>query len=205
MYSTVTSIDSDVKALLKDQEHVRSVMDAKKATGAAEWKIEFPEWDTRLSIKRDGKGYIGTVRWRQSTDRVVLNPIDEAVRNNGSGFGPRAVKLYSLLSSANTVVHRFDGIHVAEDGVCYAVMEDVTKAKTLGKSRRDPQFQPIAIRLRIIYDLAKTLAYLHSVSILVRCLSDRNVKLIERNRRWKPVLMDLEEGRLVGDGILERC
>jgi hypothetical protein len=46
------------------------------------------------------------------------------------------------------------------------------------------------------YD-SKTVAYLHSVEILVKSLSDETVLLIQENNSWTPIVTGLEQARQV--------
>ncbi len=60
--------------------------------------------------------------------------------------------------------------------------------------------QSVLTRLEIAHDVAKAVAYLHSVDVLVKRLSDRTVLLsIDSGGIITPYLTDLERARLVGD------
>jgi hypothetical protein len=52
-------------------------------------------------------------------------------------------------------------------------------------------------RIGIAYDIAKTVDYLHSVEVLVKRLSDRNIVLMLESGTFTPYLTNLERARLV--------
>ena len=131
-----------------------------------------------------------------NNDNIVCYPISSIQMD--CRIGHRHVTLYSKLS-ANTLVHPFYGI-ADRSGKLYAVMQDLRTSKSLGASLEDPQFTDMRDRLRIAYDIAQTLAYLHSVEILIRSLSDKNILLVQEGSRWKPILTNLDEARLVSPG-----
>ncbi|KAK3391180.1 kinase-like domain-containing protein [Podospora didyma] len=192
----VDDINSHLSSLdegLRGQEKVFSaIMDEKLqilSKTSAKWRADFQSNDTRLKASQDSSGDLsGTL----DGQRVVLYPISSNQRD--SRVGPRHVTLYSKLS-ANTSVHSFYGL-ADRNGQLYAVMQDLRTAKSLGSCLADPQFSDARDRLRVAYDVAQTMAYLHSVEILVRSLSDQNVVLTREDREWKPVLTRLDQARL---------
>jgi hypothetical protein len=192
----VDNIDSHLSSLddgLKGQgEAFSAIMDEKLkilSQTTATWRIDFQSNDARLKVSQDVSGDLaGTLNGQ----KVVCYPISSNQRD--SRVGPRHVTLYSKLS-ANTSVHPFYGL-ADKNGQLYAVMQDLRTAKPLGSCLKDDQFSGIKDRLRIAYDIAQTVAYLHSVEILVRSLSDQSVVLTPENNEWKPVLMRLDQARL---------
>lgn len=196
------NINSHLSSLdegLRGQEQAFSaIMDEKLqilSKTSANWRADFQSNDTRLKASQDSSGDLyGTL----DDQKVVLYPISSSQRD--SRVGPRHVTLYSKLS-ANTLVHSFYGL-ADRNGQLYAVMQDLRTAKSLGSCLTDPQFSDTRDRLRVAYDVAQTVAYLHSVEILVRSLSDQNVVLTKDNGEWKPVLTRLDQARLVSSRAL---
>ncbi|KAH8916072.1 kinase-like protein [Atractiella rhizophila] len=197
-----------MKATL-DQLAAKAVIEEKGQISnrtAAEWDIEFPLEDKRLKVSRDDKGTLaGTVQYHGLTSQVILHSISNHQKEDPFGGGPRHVRIYSKLSSANTAVERFHGLAELETGNYYVVMEDLRSAKSLGASLQDTaKFEDVKLRIRMAYELAKAIAFLHSVRILVRSLSDETVKLVQRDGKWKPVLTNLGEARLLFEDTLEQ-
>lgn len=197
--NSVDEMKSRIGESLKNQEEsIRNIMQEKQMIAsrkAASWSIDYPPGDARLQVSKDAGGsYSGHL----NGEPVVCIPISSTTRD--SRVGPRHVILYSRLS-ANTLVHPFYGV-ADSDGSLFAVMKDLRSAKALGNSLKDTIFNDDLGRVRIVYDLAQTIAYLHSVDILVRSLSDDKVLLFDDKGRWKPILTDLDKARLVREETL---
>ena len=111
--------------------------------------------------------------------------------------GSRHVEVYKRIS-VGALVQSFYGI-CERNGKKYAVMEDLRNQPTLAvaiKSNLLPNDSPT--RTRIAYDLANTLAYLHSVGIIIKSMSDDNVVLRKLDGgNFQPCLTNLETARMV--------
>ncbi|KAH8924291.1 kinase-like protein [Atractiella rhizophila] len=208
IHEAVISIGGDVMAA-RDQLAAFQVLVEEKgkisAKIAGKWEIQFPFEDKHLKVSREPNGMLaGTLEYDDSsTSQVILLEISTTQKVDPFGRGPRHVRIYSEISSANTVIERFHGLAEPEAGKYYMVMEDLRSAKSLGDSLGGTQLGDVKDRLQIAYELSKAIAFLHSVRILVRSLSDDTVKLVERNKEWKPVLTKLEEARLLMEDTLE--
>ena len=191
--SGVSSLQSQMEDIRKQQEDMQSIIDEKMMIASmksASWTITYPPNDQRLKLSGSMRGSIpGTLDGKAVLCVTVSTTLID------SRVGPRHVTLYSKLS-ANTLVHPFYGLAEQGDRVL-AVMKDLSACKTLGASLGDKTFTMIIDRVRIAYDLAHTLAYLHSVDILVRSLSDENILLVQSDGTWKPTLTNLDKARMV--------
>jgi len=158
-------------------------------------KINFPNDDRRLKVEQDGEGFLnGTL----DNMKVICQPINTSEMKYGKAA--RIAYIYSMLAG-NTLVHGYHGLAERNDRV-WAVMDDLRDSKSIhslikdGVLPTDPK-----VRLMVAYDLSKTVAYLHSVQILIKNLSDKNVLLVqeevEEGTAWKPILTDLDQARLV--------
>jgi hypothetical protein len=159
--------------------------------------IEFPETDTRLSVRElDDNTIAGSlVLPNAEAVKIVCDPIKEDLMRYGEK-GPRHVLIYARLS-ANTLVHPFYGI-AQRYGQRWAVMKDLRDQPVLGDAiRRKEILDSILGRIGIAYDIAKTVDYLHSVEVLVKRLSDRNIVLMLESGTFTPYLTNLERARLV--------
>jgi hypothetical protein len=157
---------------------------------AGELKVDFREGDSRLDVAKNADGTLaGTLRG----EPVICLPV--STNQMESRIGPRHVMIYSKIS-ADTLVHPFRGIAERERRP-WAVMKDLRQAKSLALSLQNAEFQEIKDKLVIAFELAKTVAYLHSVEILIKNLTDRDVLLTKSEDRWKPILTNLEKARYV--------
>jgi hypothetical protein len=160
-------------------------------------KIDFTEDDPRLSVtKIDDQVLSGSLALADmGIVEVVCDPIKEELMRYGEK-GPRHVVIYARLS-ANTLVHPFYGI-AERHGQRWAVMRDLRNCLTLGGAIQNEAIPESTLeRISIAYDIAKTVEYLHSVEVLVKRLSDRNVVLVCESGAVTPYLTNLERARLV--------
>jgi hypothetical protein len=164
---------------------------------SSDLEVDFSESDSRLSVTKDDDNILyGSLELADATTtKVVCEPVKEDLMRYGEK-GPRHVLIYAKLS-ANTLVHPFYGI-AQRFNQRYTVMKDLRECPTLGIAIRDGHLpQPVLERLGIAYDIAKTMEYLHSVEVLVKRLSDKNVLLSLENSTMTPYLTDLDRARLV--------
>jgi serine/threonine protein kinase len=76
--------------------------------------------------------------------------------------------------------------------------ERFKKRRSVAEAIRDGKLpQSTLERLAIVHEVAKIIEYLHSVEVLVKRLSDKNILLASENGTLKPYLTDLESARLV--------
>jgi hypothetical protein len=162
--------------------------------------IRFPEGDPRL----EQISHLDKSQDLPASLKDVGPVICKAIKNNeirsGRG-GSRHVEIYRLISTRE-LVEVFYGI--AElGGKRYAVMEDLRDEPTLAAiihSKELDRDVPLS-RLRLAYEVASAVAYLHSVDIVVKNISDVNIVLKrltpEDGRRFRPCLTNLEEARTV--------
>ena len=112
---------------------------------------------------------------------------------------PRLLVVYGEISRS-VGVQRLYGIFKGRYGH-YAVMEDVKvdsilKDVLLGTDSKITEPTPLN-RLKICLDLATCVAYLHSVHIIVKVLSDSSIYLQSVNGNLIPILANLQHARLV--------
>jgi serine/threonine protein kinase len=159
-------------------------------------RISFRDGDPRLEItgQLEESDYTAVL---QGCGRVICKEIrSDDIR---SGWGSRHVEIYQCIS-IGTFVQSFYGI--AElDGKCFAVMEDFRNDQTIAAAieSRDT-YGPLAC-IRFAYELANTVAYLHSVGIIIKNISDTNVVVVklEGGSRLQPRLTNLEQARRVSE------
>ncbi len=157
--------------------------------------IRFPEGDPRLqpiSHLDESQDLLASLK---DVGRVIC----KEVKNDGirTGRGSRHVEIYHLISTS-TLVEVFYGIAELE-GKRYAVMEDVRDDPTLAAMIDSTELNDPLTRLHLAYEVASAVAYLHSVGIVVKNISDVNIvlKRLEDRRRFRPCLTNLEEARKV--------
>jgi serine/threonine protein kinase len=158
--------------------------------------IRFPQGDPRLQSISHLDGSQDLIASLKDVGRVIC----KEVKNDGirSGRGSRHVEIYRLISTS-TLIQVFYGIAQLE-GKRYAVMEDVRDDPTLAAMIASAELNgdPLA-RLQLAYEVASAVAYLHSVGIIVKNISDVNIvlKKLEDGRKFRPCLTNLEEARKV--------
>jgi hypothetical protein len=158
--------------------------------------VKFSEGDPRLDIpdSLDGSDQIdGTLR---NVGRVICKKIkNDDIIGGGGDF--RQVEIYDLISKC-TNVEAFYGIAELH-GKQYAVMGDLRNDMTLEDAinLKSDRLDDLA-RLRLAYEVSHTIAYLHSIGIIVKNISDINVVLKnEGESGFVPLLINLTEARKV--------
>lgn len=99
----------------------------------------------------------------------------------------------------NILVHPFYGI-VSIEGFYWAVMKDFREFKSLAMALQDAEWRAAKRyrdRVRIAYLISKTVAFLHSVDLLVKRLGDVSVVMVEQGGNEVPYLTGLEQARFV--------
>lgn len=184
---------NDVRTMLEILEEIKKNQNEEPTAGL---RVDFPKGDKRLQVEKDNENLLTGSLAISENIPVVCVPVNENEMRYGKG--PRHALIYSKLSS-NTLVHHYFGISQRFDRL-WAVMEDLRSCKSLAASIQASSFpNDWATRLGIAHDIAKTVAYLHSVNLLVKSLSDTSVLLSLKNDVTIPILNNVEEAREVGD------
>lgn len=192
MASALRGQNDDIQFIRKEVEAEAKQRHAMSINRTPAVKIDFPEGDERLEINPDGPRFSGTFEGRA----IVLADVNDDEMKIGRN-GSRHVEIYRRIS-VGALVQSFYGI-CERNGKKYAVVEDLRNEPTLAaavKSNLLPNDSPT--RLRIAYDLANTIAYFHSVGILIKSLSDETVVLRRlEGGNLQPCLTNLETARMV--------
>jgi serine/threonine protein kinase len=196
--SNLQSIDTGLRQQNNDIQFIRQEVEAEarlrqnlniQRTSAI--KIDFFAGDERLRLVCDESGTSGTLEGKA----IVLADVNEDEMRVG-GRGSRHVEIYKRIS-VGTFVQSFYGI-CERDGKKYAVLEDLRKEPTLAVAIQNSLLSDETQRLRVAYDLANTMAYFHSVGILLKSLSDDSVVLRRLDDgTLQPCLTNLETARMV--------
>jgi serine/threonine protein kinase len=190
--SNIQKQNDDVRFIRREVEAEARQRRALNVNRTPAVKIDFQEGDQRLNIVPEGPGFSGTFEGRA----IVLANINEDEMKVGRS-GSRHVEIYKRIS-VGALVQSFYGIY-ERNGKKYAVMEDLRNEPTLARAIEDGLLPDDATaRIRIAYELANTLAYFHSVGILIKSLSDDTVvlrKLVDGT--FQPCLTNLETARMV--------
>ena len=160
-------------------------------------EVDFKESDSRLVFSSVSDDELtGTLHLSDSAStQVHCKPVEEGLMRFGQK-GPRHAAIYSKLS-ARTRVHPFYGI-AQHEGKRWTVFGDLRSCSTLAKAIRGSELPKDASeRANIALEIAFTLAYLHSVEILLKQLSDNTVLLVKEQDRLIPYLTEVEQARLV--------
>lgn len=112
---------------------------------------------------------------------------------------PRLLSIYSTLSHSVNI-HQFFGVFA--DGTShYAVMEDVSDSGVYllqhALSNRKIAETSRIQKLRLCYEIALVVAYLHSVNIIVKVISESSIYVREIRGELIPVISNLEQARQV--------
>lgn len=188
---------SQVMARLSILDELKETL---RATNHPVLKVNFEEQDSSLTVRREDVNLlVGALKLGDATAsrQIAVNcePVNEDIMQYG-GKGAHHVAIYSRLS-ANILVHQFYGIAKKFDRR-WAVMQDLRDVQTLSAAITSKSLPEAVIgRLNIAYDIAKTIAYLHSVDIVVKRLSDQNIRLVQKENVYTPYLTHLERARLV--------
>jgi len=108
---------------------------------------------------------------------------------------PRIAHIYERISK-RVQFQRFWGIYEAA-GTRYSIMEDVSSSVKLCSAIEHQQAPSLINKLRIAYEIANAMAYLHQVGMLLKSLTDATVYLKVVNGVTKPIITGLESARQV--------
>ena len=176
-------------------DELKQELDQKKIEGGL--RIDFRDGDDQLKIGTCiEKLLTGTLCLEDREEvKVVGRPVKKGFGSYGDK-GPGYVKIYHKIA-ANTSVHPFYGL-ANSSGQIWALFKDLRSSPSLGQLIGQIDFpQDLVTRLAIAHEITLTVEYLHSVEILVKRLSDKNVILVLEADKWKPFVTDLERARLV--------
>ena len=114
---------------------------------------------------------------------------------------PRLITIYAEISRYVNIQRLFGVFH---DSSCrYSVMEDIEGESSLFIVLKDALTNGMLAkasrieRLRLCNEIALSVAYLHSLKIVVKVISDSSVFVREVNGDFIPVMANLEHARLV--------
>jgi serine/threonine protein kinase len=157
--------------------------------------IRFPEGDPRLQQTSQ----LGKSRNLLASLKDVGRVICKEIKNDGIRSLTKHVEIYQLISNS-ALVEAFYGI-AEVGGKRYAVMEDLQDNPTFATMIDSDELNGPLIRLHLAYEVASAVAYLHSVDIIIKNISDVNIVLkrlgLEDGRRFRPCLTNLEKARKV--------
>ena len=204
MLRLLTAVDNmtahrktDTAVILEKLEILDELKKARKYEDAGNFKVNFPEGDARLIVDKITDKLVGKL---SHTDGATseLSIVGDPVLDGHPAFNqaPRHVFIYAKLS-ARTLVHPFYGI-AQRSGRKWAIMKDLRDCKSLEAAIFDGSIpEEVAERIEMVRHITRTVDYLHSVDILVKVLSGKNVLLHRGSNETKPYLTGLEGARLV--------
>jgi serine/threonine protein kinase len=169
-------------------------------------QVNFRKDDVRLKIS--GQLSDRPLRLSATLDgvRVVCIPSLTSAKDHNSKL-PRHIIIYSKIS-AMTVVHPFYGIAETDDPRFkhWAVMQDLSPYQSLEQAIQGKTLpKNLPERLKIAYELSKTVAYLHSVEVLIKSMTDTNIIMRPIEEKGvEPVLTNLEAAREVRKSLLPK-
>lgn len=186
-------------ATSSDIAKVLAVLDEQNPAKLSDMEVNFRKDDGRLKIL--GRISDRPPRLSATLDGmpVVCIPSLTSAKHYSSRL-PRLIRIYSKIS-AMTLVQPFYGI--AETGdpdfKHWALMQDLSQYMSLAQAIQEKALpKPFPDRLKIAYELSKTVAYLHSVQILIKSMTDANIILrAGKGNVIEPVVTNLEEAREV--------
>ncbi|KLU87654.1 serine/threonine protein kinase [Magnaporthiopsis poae ATCC 64411] len=184
---------ADITAKLTILENLKENLEG-KAPG--DLRVDFADGDPRLAIIQASDNELsGTLTISDElTAPVVCEPVKEELMRYGEK-GSRHVAIYAQLS-AHTGVHPFYGI-ARHRGKRWCVFRDLRDSPTLAEAIFSNKLPTdLFERVRVAFEVASTLSYLHSVEILLKRMSDRTVLLVTEQGRTVPYLTQVESARL---------
>lgn len=129
---------------------------------------------------------------------VICNLLDQDQQSTA-----RYVELYQNITKQNSLIQKYYGIaEIPENsGRLWIVLENLEPSPSLNHclvSREMAGFD-LAKRLKMSYEIAKTIAYLHQCGCVVKNLSDFSIHLRKTSMGDRePVLTNLKDFRKVG-------
>lgn len=108
---------------------------------------------------------------------------------------PKPAKIYGLLAE-ETQVQGYFGI-LERNNHYYNVWEDLSDLPNLYQWLKLKGIPNKLTALRVAYEISTTMAYFHSVQILLKTLNDESVIIRDRDGSEVPVLTGVERARMV--------
>lgn len=132
----------------------------------------------------------------KNNEAIVCIPLKTLYRQET----PRLILNYSYLSNA-LHVQKFFGVFQDATGK-YAVMEDLKNQEhtiALQDAFQNIGFSSATLqnKLRLCYEIANTVAYLHSVDMIVKVISDSSIYVRFGDNDILPVFSNLESARSI--------
>ncbi|TDL17277.1 hypothetical protein BD410DRAFT_843728 [Rickenella mellea] len=161
---------------------------------SSQLSIAFTDGDKRMNVSRDTKyPFSGVLEGVGPVFCVEIKNslMEQAKISTGT---TRLVEIYRRIS-AGTLVQSFHGIWEHERKTYY-VMEDLRNELTIAAALTTNRLPDRLARLRFAYDVANTVAYFHSVGLLIKVITDETVviRTLEGNE-VRPCLANIETAR----------
>jgi len=157
--------------------------------------IDFDEGDESLQSSGDVAAGVDSFSGTLNGRGVICYHI-ELVAGKPTKKASRHLKIYEKITD-RTSVHPFYGIAKRANRY-WMVMQDLSGSPTIAKFLSDETVElTYHERVKIAYEISKTIAYLHSVGIVVKTISDDNFVLVRVGDHLQPVLLNLYRARLV--------
>lgn len=199
-------LENDVQnAKRSDFTSLMAVIDARDraiATKMLGVEVSFRVDDGRFQVLASISDHPPRLSATLDGTRVICIPSLTGTKHHSSRL-PRLIRIY-LKISALTLVQPFYGIAETSDTRArhWAVMQDLSPYQALGQAIQAKTLpNNIFARLKIAYELSKTVAYLHSVNIVIKCMTDASIILRpvgnDGGTDFEPVLTNLDESREV--------
>ena len=213
MTSSAAVHDDDVREREADRRHRREITDAliselKYSKSAPKFKISIRN-PSNMSSK-DSSIYNLTSAAHEPSDqamgdllgslhdgRGVICKLLHQSRAELEQWMPKPAKIYGLLAE-ETQVQAYFGI-LEQEGHYYSIWEDLSDEPSLYRWLKDDGIPDRLTALRVAYEISSTMAYFHSVQILLKTLSCETVIVRGKNDAAIPVLTEIERARMVSE------
>lgn len=210
MKMAVQRTENDIRRLVQSEASLAKGTDVAKVLAVLELQtktygrppsvpVSFREGDGQLqNLKADNRRGLSAVF---EGTQVVCVPLKPGFEQRDSA---RHILIYSKIS-AMTLVGRFYGIAEIRGFNPYTehwmVLQDLSMYQTLAQATETNSLSTSVLeRLKIAYELSKTVAYLHSVQIVIKSMTQDSIVLSQgKGGHLEPVVTKLDEARLVSD------
>jgi hypothetical protein len=193
-------------ATSSDIAKVLAVLDEQHPAKLSDLEVNFRRDDGRLKILGRVSDRPPRISATLDDMPVICIPSLTSTKHYSSRL-PRLIRIYSKIS-AMTLVQPFYGIAEIGDPEFkhWALMQDLSQNISLAQAIQAKALpKTLPDRLKIAYELSKTVAYLHSVQILIKSMTDANIILrAGEGNVLEPVVTNLEEAREVCNHGSER-
>lgn len=202
-------IDESMKLQVVNYQSLRKLVEDEKMGCKNErgLDITFREQDSRLQVSFDDNDHLsGTL---DGFGAVICVEVNEDEMKPGHK-GLRHAEIYHI--SDGTLVQSFHGFTVQQikpggrKHRVYAVMEDMRSYPTLADMLIDQSLPGCLDCLRILYELANTIAYFHSLEMILKIINDESVvlkRIMDANGvRFQPCLTNVVQARRVSVAVI---